>query len=76
MRLCVLILVGGLAADRWGIRGVMAAYDPMTAAVMATLAVGVLLATGELALTSGIDAVAFVAVGGWSSDGVTIEVAA
>jgi MFS family permease len=40
--LCLLILVGGALADRWGIRRTMASCDAAMVVVMATLAVGTL----------------------------------
>lgn len=42
--LCLLILVGGVIADRWGIRRVMIGCDLFMALVMATFAVGALVA--------------------------------
>ncbi len=42
--LCLLILVGGAVADRWGIRRVMIGCDAFMAAVMALFALGALIA--------------------------------
>ena len=51
--LCLLILAGGVVADRWGVRVVMVACDLAMAAVMAAFAVGAL---------SGVPVAALVAV--------------
>jgi len=48
--LCLLILVGGLTADRWGVRAVMVGCDLVMAVVMGAFAVGALWAVPVWAL--------------------------
>lgn len=48
--LCLLVLVGGLAADRWGVRTVMVGCDLVMAVVMGAFAVGALWAVPVWAL--------------------------
>lgn len=50
--LCLFILVGGLAADRWGVRAVMVGCDLVMTVVMGAFAVGVLWAAPVWALAA------------------------